>query len=287
MLIGVAGALPALPADISPADVHRLAALGFQGVSVPLGAPGEASRDDLQRARTIVADAGLVIAQANGAYGSLVAPSAADRRRGIDELITHMRAAKTLGARTCYVRPGGLNPRGPWFPHPEHHLDTTFDRALDSLRAAASAAEELGVVLAFEGHVLSVIDRPERVTEILESIDSPALTFNLDPVNFIGSIWQAWRPDEIFDRLLDGARGRIMAAHWKDFTVREELVLHIDEVTPGQGVVDHARWLRRLHAAQPQAWVLLEHLALDQLEPAKLAVDSAMVRAGLAWDSAP
>ena len=104
------------------------------------------------------------------------------------------------------------------------------------------------MVLAFEGHVLSVIDRPERVTAILESIDSPALTFNLDPVNFIGSIWQAWRPDEIFDRLLDSARGRIMAAHWKDFTVREELVLHIDEVTPGQGVVDQ----RALAAPAPR-----------------------------------
>ncbi len=287
MLIGVAGALPARPADMSPADVHRLAALGFQGVSVPLGAPGEASRDDLQRARTIVTDAGLAIAQANGAYGSLVARSAADRRRGIDELITHMHATKALGARTCYVRPGGLNPRGPWFPHPEHHLDATFDRALDSLRAAAGTAEELGVVLAFEGHVLSVIDRPERVAEILKAIDSPALTFNLDPVNFIGSIWDAWRADAVFDRLLAGARGRIMAAHWKDFTVREELVLHIDEVTPGQGVVDHARWLRRFYAAQPQAWVLLEHLALDQLAPAKLAVDSAMARAGLSWDSVP
>ncbi len=287
MLIGVAGALPARPADLSPADVHRLTALGFQGVSVTLGAPGEAGRDDLRHARAIVADAGLTIAQANGAYGSLVARSAVDRRCGIDELITHMHATKALGARTCYVRPGGLNPRGPWFPHPEHHLDATFDRALDSLRAAASAAEELGIVLAFEGHVLSVIDRPERVTAILESIDSPALTFNLDPVNFIGSIWQAWRPDEIFDRLLDAARGRIMAAHWKDFTVREELVLHIDEVTPGQGVVDHARWLRRLHAAQPQAWVLLEHLALDQLAPAKLAVDSAMARADLSWDASP
>ena len=78
-----------------------------------------------------------------------------------------------------------------------------------------------------------------------------------------------------------------MAAHWKDFTVREELVLHIDEVTPGQGVVDQPRWLRRLHAAQPQAWVLLEHLALDQLEPAKLALDSAMARADLSWDASP
>ncbi len=287
MLIGVAGALPARPADISPADLDHLAALGFQGVSVPLGAPGEASDEDLHHARSIIADAGLVIAQANGAYGSLVGHSGADRRRGIDGLIAHMHATQALGARTCYVRPGGLNPRGPWHPHPEHHLDATFDRALDSLRAAAEAAEELDVVLAFEGHVLSTIDRPERVTAILEAIDSPALSFNLDPVNFIGSIWDAWSPDAVFDRLLDGAGERIMVAHWKDFTVREELVLHVDEVVPGQGVVDHVRWLRRLNAAQPRAWVLLEHLTLDQLAPAKQALDDAMAGAGLAWGAVP
>ena len=287
MLIGVAGALPARPADISPADVRHLAELGFQGTSVTLGEPGEFSPDDLSRARSIVTDAGLVVAQANGRYGSLVGHSDADRRRGIDGLIAHLHATRTLGARTCYVRPGGLNPNGPWFGHPDHHLDATFDRALKSLRLATRAAEDLGVVLAFEGHVLSTIDRPERVAAILDAIDSPALTFNLDPVNFIGSIWDAWRADAVFDRLLDGARGRIATAHWKDFTVREELVLHVDEVTPGRGIVDHARWLERLNAAQPDAWVLLEHLTLDQLAPAKQALDRAMASAGLAWDAAP
>ncbi len=287
MRIGVAGALPDRPADISAADVRHLAEMGFQGTNVKLGGPGEASHDDLQHARRVIGDAGLVIAQSNGAYGSLVGHSDADRRRGIDGLIAHMQATNVLGARTCYVRPGGLNPNGPWFPHPEHHLDATFDRALDSLRLATRAAEDLGVVLAFEGHVLSVFDRPERVTAILEAIDSPSLSFNLDPVNFIGSIWDAWQPNAVFDRLLDGARGRIAAAHWKDFTVREELVLHIDEVTPGRGVVDHARWLKRLNASQPHAWVLLEHLTLDQLAPAKLAVDDALARAGLAWDATP
>ena len=286
MLIGVAGALPVRPADISPADVRRLADLGFQGTSVTLGDPGKATHDELSRARAIVTDAGLVIAQANGRYASLVGHSDADRRRGIDGLIAHMHATRALGARTCYVRPGGLNPNGPWFAHPDHHLETTFDRALDSLRLAARAAEDLGVVLAFEGHVLSTIDRPERVAVILDAVDSPALTFNLDPVNFIGSIWDAWQPNAVFDRLLDGARGRITTAHWKDFTVQEELVLHIEEVTPGRGIVDHARWLKRLNAAHPEAWVLLEHLTLDQLAPAKDAVDRAMAGAGLAWDAA-
>lgn len=287
MPIGVAGALPDRPADISPADVRRLAELGFQGTNVKLGSPGEASEADLRHARGVIADAGLVIAQANGAYGSLVGHHEADRRRGIDGLIAHMHATKVLGARTCYVRPGGLNPNGPWFGHPDHHLDTTFDRALDSLRVATKAAEDLGVVLAFEGHVLSTIDSPERVAAILDAVDSPALTFNLDPVNFIGSIWDAWRPNAIYDDLLDGAGGRIAAAHWKDYVVREELVLHVDEVTPGLGIVDHARWLQRLNAAEPHAWVLLEHLTLDQLAPAKQAVDAAMSRAGLSWDAAP
>lgn len=287
MLIGVAGALPDRPADISPADVRHLAELGFQGTNVKLGGPGEASDADLRHARRVIADAGLVIAQSNGAYGSLVGHRDADRRHGIDGLIAHMRATRALGAHTCYVRPGGLNPNGPWFGHSDHHLEATFDRAIDSLRLATRAAEDLGVVLAFEGHVLSTIDRPERVAAILDAIDSPALSFNLDPVNFIGSIWDAWRPDAVFDRLVDGARGRIMTAHWKDFTVREELVLHVDEVVPGQGIVDHARWLQRLNDAQPDAWVLLEHLTLDQLAPAKQAVDAAMSRAGLSWDAAP
>lgn len=287
MLIGVAGALPDRPGDISPADVRKLAELGFQGTNVKLGGPGEASDADLRHARRVIADAGLVVAQSNGAYGSLVGHGDADRRRGIDGLIAHMHATRVLGACTCYVRPGGLNPNGPWFGHPDHHLDATFDRALDSLRVATRAAEDLGVVLAFEGHVLSTIDRPERVAAILDAIDSPALTFNLDPVNFIGSIWDAWRPNSIYDDLLDGARGRIAAAHWKDYVVREELVLHVDEVVPGQGVVDHARWLKRLNAAEPQAWVLLEHLTLDQLAPAKQAVDAAMASTGLSWDPAP
>ena len=287
MLIGVAGALPDRPADISPADVRHLAELGFQGTNVKLGGPGEASDADLRHARRVIADAGLVIAQSNGAYGSLVGHRDADRHRGIDGLIAHMRATQALGAHTCYVRPGGLNPNGPWFGHSDHHLEATFDRALDSLRLATRAAEDLGVVLAFEGHVLSTIDRPERVAAILDAIDSPALSFNLDPVNFIGSIWDAWRPNEVYDRLLDSASGRIAAAHWKDFTVREELVLHVDEVVPGQGVVDHARWLQRLSDAQPDAWVLLEHLTPDQLAPAKQAVDRAMASAGLSWDAAP
>jgi len=286
MLIGVAGALPDRPGDISSADVRNLAELGFQGTNVKLGGPGEAGDADLRHARGLIADAGLVIAQSNGAYGSLVGHSDADRRRGIDGLIAHMRATRVLGAHTCYVRPGGLNPNGPWFGHPDHHLDATFDRALDSLRVATRAAEDLGVVLAFEGHVLSTVDRPERVAAILDAIDSPALSFNLDPVNFIGSIWDAWRPNAVYDDLLDRARGRIAAAHWKDYVVREELVVHVDEVTPGQGVVDHARWLERLNAAEPHAWVLLEHLTLDQLAPAKQAVDAAMAHAGLSWDQA-
>ena len=287
MLIGVAGALPARPVDIKPADAARLVDMGFQATSVTLGRPGDSSKNHLRNARAILTDAGLVVAQANGSYGSLVAPSKAERDRSVHELIDHMHSARELGALTCYVRPGGLNHYGPWNPDQDHHLESTFNRTLESLDEATRAAEDLGVTLAFEGHVLSTIDRPERITTILDAIDSPALTFNLDPVNFIGSIWDAWQPNGVFDRLIDGAGTRIRTTHWKDFVVRDELVLHIDEVTPGTGLVDHERWLRRLHATQRDALVLVEHLSEDQLIPAKSALDHAMAQAGLVWDSSP
>ena len=259
--------------------------MGFQATSVTLGGPGDSSKSHLRNARAILDDAGLVVAQANGSYGSLVASSTAERDRSLHELTGHMRSAQELGALTCYVRPGGLNHHGPWNPDQDHHLESTFNRALKSLEAATRAAEDLGVTLAFEGHVLSTIDRPERVITILEAIDSPALTFNLDPVNFIGSVWDAWQPNDVFDRLLDGASTRIRTTHWKDFVVRDELVLHIDEVRPGTGLVNHTRWLRRLHDAQRNAWVLLEHLSDDQLVPAKSALDDALACADLKWDT--
>ncbi len=285
MRSGVVGLIPAELEGITPAAARRVRELGFSGVTVQLGAPGAHAPPEFGRARGVLADAGVAVAQANGTFASLVDPDAAVRRAGIDGLLRHhMPAAEALQAKTLYVRPGGLNPAGPWYPHPDHHSKAAFERAAASLAEVTAAAEARGLTLAVEGHVLSVFDRPERIGDLLRRIPSQALTFNLDPVNFIGSIWDAWRPGGVYRRLLAAARGRIVTAHWKDYVVDDALVLHVTEVPPGQGVVDHAAWLAELASSSPDAWVMLEHLRPAQIPAAKRALDAAMAAAGLRWD---
>lgn len=286
MRSGVVGLLPSDPPSISAADAQRALELGFTGSSVQLGQPDTYSLDEFRRVGDLLAAEGLTVAQANGQYPSLISLDPAVRQAGIDGMKRHMQAAHALRAETLYIRPGGMNPVGPWYPHPDHHQDAAFERAVESIAAIAEAAQAEGITLTVEGHVLSVLDRPERIAELFRRIPTQALGFNLDPVNFIGSIWDAWNPDPVYARLLEAARGRIPAAHWKDYTLEDRLVLHIEEVPLGQGVIDHAAWLTALNEIAPRAWVLIEHLPPELIPEAKRVLDAAMAEAGLDWDSA-
>ncbi len=284
MRSGVVGLLPSTPPAITAADAQRARELGFTGSSVQLGDPDTYSIDEFRRVGDLLSAEGLTVAQANGRYPSLISFDPAIRQAGIDGMKRHMQAAHALRAETLYIRPGGLNPVGPWYPHPDHHQDQAFDRAVESIAAIAEAAETEGISLAVEGHVLSVLDRPERIADLLRRIPTQALGFNLDPVNFIGSIWDAWDPTPVYARLLAASRGRIRAAHWKDYTLEDRLVLHIEEVPLGQGVIDHAAWLTALNEIAPRAWVLIEHLPPELIPEAKRVLDAAMAEAGLSWD---
>ena len=286
MRSGVVGLLPRDPRSVTAVDAQHARELGFTGSSVQLGEPDTYSLDEFRRLGDLLPAEGIVVAQANGAYPSLISLDSAVREAGIEGMKRHMQATHALRAETLYIRPGGLNPVGPWYPHPDHHQDAAFERAVESIAAVAEIAEAEGISLVVEGHVLSVLDRPERIAELFRRIPNKALGFNLDPVNFMGSIWDAWNPDPVYVRLLEASRGRIRAAHWKDYTLEDRLVLHIEEVPLGQGVVDHAAWLTALDEIAPRAWVLIEHLPPELIPAAKRELDAAMSQAGLSWDPA-
>ena len=286
MRSGVVGLLPRDPRSVTAADAQHARELGFTGSSVQLGEPDTYSMDEFRRLGDLLPAEGIVVAQANGTYPSLISLDSAVREAGIEGMKRHMQATHALRAETLYIRPGGLNPVGPWYPHPDHHQDAAFERAVESIAAVAEIAEAEGISLVVEGHVLSVLDRPERIAELFRRIPTQALGFNLDPVNFMGSIWDAWDPDPVYARLLEASRGRIRAAHWKDYTLEDRLVLHIEEVPLGQGVVDHAAWLTALDEIAPRAWVLIEHLPPELIPAAKRELDAAMSQAGLSWNPA-
>ena len=279
MKLGVAGLLPGEWRKIDLAAAQRVRAAGFLGASVFINDPLTAEVQAVQRVRQAFDSAGLEAAQANGTYEALVNPDEALRLKGIQGLQALCRIGRVLGAQTTYVRPGGLNPSGHWFAHPGNHTPETFDRLVNSLRQVCVEAAQEGMILAIEGHVLSALDSPRRMRDLLDAVGSPQLKFNIDPVNFIGTVGAVHDTRPVLNELFDLLGDDIAAAHAKDCALGEKLVLHIDEVILGSGTLDYTLFLQRLQSSCPDGYILVEHLPDEKVPQARQALIEAAAAA--------
>jgi sugar phosphate isomerase/epimerase len=282
MKLGIVGLLPEWH-QIDLAAALRVRAAGFRGASIVFGRPLEADVADLLRLKHALGAADLEAAQANGWFECLVNPDSARRAEGVRGLQALTRIGRYLNAATVYVRPGSLSPTGHWYPHPGNHLPETFDRLVDSLRQAAATAAAEGMTLALEGHVLSPLDTPGRVQDVLAAVGSPALKFNLDLVNFVGSVGAAHNPTPLMKQLFAALGDETAALHIKDCALQDALVLHIQEVMLGTGTVDLGLLVQRAQAACPDAYCLIEHLTDEQVPRARDVFNAAAERAGVHW----
>jgi sugar phosphate isomerase/epimerase len=283
MKLGVAGMLPHWR-RIDRAAAERVRAAGFRGAAVFIDRPLEASQDAVLDVKRAFDAAGLEVAQVNGWYECLVNPDDALRNQGVAGLQVLCRLARLLDADTVYVRPGGLNPKGHWLAHPDNHAPATFERLIGSLRRVCAVAGAEGVTLAIEGHVLSPLDSAQRVRDLIDAVASPTLRFNIDPVNFMGTVRDVHDTRRVLNELFDLLGADTVAAHAKDCRLGDALVVHIEEAAPGDGTLDMALFLRRFQACCPGGYVLIEHLPDEKALAARDALWRAAVAAGLAWD---
>jgi len=279
--LGVAGLL----GDGSAEAARNVREMGFSAASWHLRDLDLAEdQEALLRVRDVMEEEELELCQLlPPLYPSLVHPDAGIREAGVEALARVVRAAVVLGAGSVYVRPGSLNDAGPWTPHPLNHAPETRARLVESLRALVPHAEEAGIPLAIEGHVVSPLHTPAVVREVLDAVGSPMLRFNADPVNFIGTLDQAYDSGALLDELFDLLGDVIVMAHAKDVTVGERLVVHIEECLPGQGFLDQETFLRRFEACCPRGVVLIEHLPPERVPEARRALLEFAARAGLSF----
>jgi sugar phosphate isomerase/epimerase len=213
--------------------------------------------------------AGLAVNQANGWYECLVNPDPTLRSEGIKGMQALCRYGAYLDAHSVYMRPGSLNPNGHWWGHPDNHSRETFDRLVDSVRQVCRVAEAEGVKVAIEGHVLTVLDTPSRVRELFDAVDSPALRFNLDPVNFIGTLRDVHNTSCVINELFDLLSLHVIAAHAKDCALAEAFVMQIHEVVIGTGTMNYELFLRRFMETCPEQDFIIEHLPEDKIPLAR------------------
>jgi sugar phosphate isomerase/epimerase len=287
MILGVAGLVTGDWRTIDSSTLQRAADLGFKTVQVRADDPSGATDAEIGRVSALYEEFGFPMAQSVGNYGGgLCSADEAERSSTVTFLEDMVRFSAKLGCPNTYFRPGSMNTSGPWKPHPDNRSEAVFDRLIDSGKRACKVAESEGIDLAIEGGVVSPLYSAQRVKDLIDAVGSPALKFNMDPVNFIGSIEQAYDNTSLLNEFYELLPDRILGAHAKDFTLVESLLPRFEETIIGQpeSMLDQAMFLRGMQAACPDAHILIEHLPDDKIPLAAEGLKREAELAGINWD---
>lgn len=269
MRLGLAqGPLPADPDDLTPAIAGGVRALGVTALVTHFQAPPAELRGPRGRRLTaILRDTGLGIVQYAGARPNLVTADGARRLRSIGQVSEFLLTAAALGAAMVVTGCGSHHPHHPYGPARENHSQRSRDLLVASLTELATRAGDCGTMLALEAHCLTTLDTPENVRLILDAVDSPWVKVNFDPVNFLSSLPAVYDSGAAARHAAEVLAPRLApTAHIKDVSVQPDLVLHIAEAVPGDGLLDLPSVLGTCSRLLPQpATLIVEHIGPDQV----------------------
>ncbi len=287
MILGVAGLVRGDWRSIDRETLQRAADLDFKTVQIRADDPSSATDAEIQRVASLYEEFGFPMAQSVGNYGNgLCSDDDAERDSAIEFVEEMIRFSARLGCPNTYFRPGSMNKNGPWLPHPENRTPAVFDRLIDSGKRLCVVAESEGVDLAIEGGVVCPVYSPQRVRDLIDAVGSPALKFNMDPVNFIGSIEQAYANTDLLNEFYELLPDRILGAHAKDFTLVDSLLPHFEESIIGQpeSMLDQETFLNGMQRVCPEAHILIEHLPDEKVPLAAEGLKREARDAGINWD---
>lgn len=267
-------------------DLNEVSSIGYTVHNLVVNDPTVFSEDDIKRIKDDFHSNSLIIGQTNGRYGGgLVSPDKNIRDEAISFVKNMCILTSKLNAPNTYLRPGSVNPMGPWLPHPENHTSKVFDRLVDSTREIISIAEKEGVVLALEGGYVSPIYSARKTKDFMDAVNSNNIGFNQDPVNFISTLSQAYNTREFLEEFFTLLGEHTLGAHLKDFRVIDTLLLRFEEEYLGFGMMDQVYFLKRMQEICPSAHILVEHIPRDKFKPSYDHVMKFSEKAEIKWDN--
>lgn len=271
MRLGIVGMLPGDFRTFVPDQMQAIRELGFTGFGFHLNGDDvfTITADECAGYRRFMSGQNLDLAQFAITYDEcLFDPAAAVRQSVSAKIQRAIEVAAQLQAHALLLRPGSIDPDGPWNPHRDNHLPEHVDPLIDTLRPLAKKGETEGVTLAMETHAVSIMDPPEKCRAIVEAVGSERLRLIMDAVNHFQCLQQVYHSSDWVNHIFDEMGPIAPLAHIKDLKVSNGLVLHIDQEVPGEGELDLALVLRRFEELHPDGYGLIEHLRRDQIPTA-------------------
>ena len=228
---------------------------------LPLNDAGDAALDEYIQA---AAKAGIIFAEV-GAWSNPIDVDPVKAREAIALCQRALLRAERLGARCCVNIAGSRNPSKWDGPHPENFSSETFDLIVMSIREIIDAVKPKKTFYTLETMPWIFPSSPDEYLELIRAIDRPGFAVHLDPVNMINCPARAYRSGDFIRECFQKLGPYIRSCHAKDFILREELTLHIDEfMRPGAGMLDYDTYLKELAKVDPDITLVLEHFPSEE-----------------------
>jgi sugar phosphate isomerase/epimerase len=225
-----------------------------------------------ERVRRILAEHGIGVSQTTGYRPNLVDADPGVRADALSRMRRAMAVASQLDAVMVNTGVGSHHSSFPYGPHPANHTPEAVDTLVANLRILCPEASDSGVLLSLEPHVMTTIGDVETISAVVEAVGHPVLRVNFDPVNLLGTLPEVFGSAAVI-RAIGDRLGPVLApsAHVKDVRPAPALVIHLEEVPPGDGFVDWDAFFAVCRRFADGSALIVEHLEGD-------AVDEALAR---------
>lgn len=223
--------MPAVPID---AIVRHLSGLGFDGVELTVlshhtTALESLSSDERRRIFNLLREHNLQLPAIAG-HVSLMDEDGANHAANLQRL------KQTIDLAIDWATPDGPPVIDTTAGGVPEDWDSKLDLLVERIQEAAQYAESQGVTIAIEPHVGSIIDTPDRMTEVIRRVGSEAVAVNFDISHFnvmgIGI-------EESVSKLAPLARH----THVKD---ERGIVPDFEFLVPGEGEFDYVAYLKSM-----------------------------------------
>ncbi|MCL4544338.1 MAG: sugar phosphate isomerase/epimerase [Chloroflexi bacterium] len=145
--------------------------------------------------------------------------------------------------------------------HPDTWTDYAIDVLVESCQEIVATVSPAASTLCLEPWVITSLDSPARLEQVVTRVDHLKLAVELDPVNMMTIERYADTGrflTECFDRLGD----KIHLVHAKDSLLKPQpFSYHMSEAVPGEGNLDYPTLLRLMQRLPSDTPLLVEHLS--------------------------
>lgn len=195
-----------------------------------------------------------------GCYINLANPDDDELNELLKKFKEHIRFARDLGCSIVGTETGALNRE--YVYTPKNNSEEAFQRTLNSIKVIVAEAEKFGVIVAIEGVSKHVINTPERMKRVLDTINSNNLQVIFDPVNLINEE-NYKNQDDLIKRSFELFGDRIVAIHVKDFLYEDG---EIKLASIGKGSLNYKLLLSLIKERKPYIDVIMENTNEEDLD---------------------